>query len=299
MKLHRSDVAFIDSEHRYILGDKDLTGITGIIEKMLFPDKYASIPKHILEKAAQKGSLIHKLCQENDIFDIETDVQEVISYREIKEENGLETVANEYLVSDNSRIATMIDVVFKAGENSVHLADIKTTSKLDEEYLSWQLSICARLFVLNNPDIKVERLYGIWLRGDKKKLVEIKRMPDEEVDKLIDSYFSGTEYLVPVVNSEHNNELAKLAAIEEHIVMLKSEMDSLEEYKSNLLKVIEEQMILNNVKKWETDNLIITRVLPTETSTFDSKKFRDENPDIYNKYTRKTTKKGFLKLKVK
>ncbi len=77
-------------------------------------------------------------------------------------------------------------IVFGKRTKKISLGDIKTTASLDREYLSWQLSIYAYLFELQNPLIKVDKLFGIWLRGNKSELVEIERKPDAEVKRLLE-----------------------------------------------------------------------------------------------------------------
>jgi len=296
MNLKQTDVLFVEETHKYWKCDKELIGITGIISKMLFPNKYSGISEGVLKRAAERGSLIHSKCQEYDLLGT-VDCVEVENYAKIQKESGLSPIANEYLVTDNERIATMIDVVFEAADK-VHLGDIKTTYKLDTESLSWQLSICAWLFERQN-DIQVDKLYGIWLRGDKYKLVEVPRIPDIEVERLIDAYFNGEEYNSPALVKKESAELVKLAQIEEFIISLKEEADALEEQKKTLLQGIEQKMIENDVKKWETDSIILTRVLPTTSNSFDAKSFQAENPELATKYMRQTDKKGYLKLKVK
>lgn len=192
IKLNYNDhVSFYESDHIYLnIFDETITGLTSILGKTIFADKYSNIPLYILNKAADYGTKIHSLCQENDMFGGFSCI-EVENYIKIKEENNLIPIENEYLVSDNSRVATLIDVIFESSENSVHLADIKTTSKLDEEYLSWQLSICAWLFEMQNPEVNVDKLFGIWLRKEKYKLIEVERKKNNEIEELLNNYFDN------------------------------------------------------------------------------------------------------------
>lgn len=299
MSLNRSDVVFIEDTHKYFNGNKELIGITGIISKMLFPNKYSGISEGVLRRAAERGSIIHSKCQTFDMFGGKWDCPEVGNYAKIKEENNLVAIENEYLVTDNERVATMIDVVFEDTDDTVHLGDFKTTYSLDVESLSWQLSICARLFELQNPHLKVGKLYGIWLRGEKSKLQEVNRISDVEVDRLMDAYFSGSEYINPTLMITNTDEIKKLVQVEQFIISLKEEADALEAQKKALLDGIEKQMELNDVKKWETDNIVLTRVLPTTSISFDAKKFKDDNPELAAQYEKKSNKKGYLKLKIK
>ena len=40
IELVKSGVVFNEENHTYFLGDKQLSGITGMIKRQLFPDKY-------------------------------------------------------------------------------------------------------------------------------------------------------------------------------------------------------------------------------------------------------------------
>ena len=54
VELVNSGVIFNEELHEYWLGDdKQLSGITEALRKQLHPDMYSSIPKKILEQAAE------------------------------------------------------------------------------------------------------------------------------------------------------------------------------------------------------------------------------------------------------
>lgn len=285
---YNQQVDFFENNHCYLTKEgKQLQGITGIISKMLFPDKYSNIPEHILNKAAEYGSLIHSKCQENDIFET-SDCIEVENYMKIKQEHDLIPLENEYLVSDNERIATMIDNIFRASDNSVHLGDIKTTSVLDTESLSWQLSICAYLFELQNPHLSVDKLYGIWLRKDKYKLQEVERIPNSTIIYLIDAYFNNSSFDNPIKQNT-SLEIEELIAIDEEISIL-------EERRSQLLSDIQP---LIEKQQYKDDKVTISWVSPSTSIGFDSSKFKKENPELAEKYKKQTTKSGFVKVTYK
>ena len=58
IELVKSSVVFNEENHTYMLGEKQLQGITGMISRQLFPDKYKDVPDFVLKRAAEKGSLI-------------------------------------------------------------------------------------------------------------------------------------------------------------------------------------------------------------------------------------------------
>lgn len=64
--------------------------------------------------------------------------------------------------------------------------------------------------------------------------------------------------------------------------------------KAKLLAAMEE----NGVKKIESDELTITYVAPTDRETFDSKKLREDNPDLYDEYIKISKVKASVRVKV-
>lgn len=193
MKLNQSSVVFNQHAHTYTLNGKTLSGVTSLLNRQLFKDKYTGISEEMLAKAASRGSLIHETIELVDELGVSSDMPEVIAYLDIKSKNNLCTLENEYLVSDNEHIASSIDLVF----DDCSLADIKTTSKLDKEYVSWQLSIYAYLFELQNPTLKVNKLFAIWLpkpQYGKPALVEVERIPNDIIELLIECDKRGEQF---------------------------------------------------------------------------------------------------------
>ena len=193
-ELCRSRVKFDPERHTYTLPDgRELSGITPILSEILFPDKYAKVSVEVLKRAAGRGSKIHGAIEFHDTFGARyDDIPEVEWYDRLKRENGLVTLENEYLVSDEELVASSIDVVF----TDYSLADIKTTYRLDTEYLSWQLSIYAWLFEKQNPGLKVPALYAVWLpkpKAGKPRLAKVVRRPDSDVERLLVCYRDGLD----------------------------------------------------------------------------------------------------------
>lgn len=183
-ELVKSQVVFNELEHTYTLNGRVLSGVTSMLSRTLFKDKYKGISKEVLAKAADYGHNIHEQIELVDTLGVTSDTPAVKDYLRIKEELGVKTLASEYLVSDEDMIASSIDTIF----DDLSLVDIKTTSKLDMEYLSWQLSIYAYLFERQNPTLKAKRLMAIWLpkpRYGRSMCVEVPRKPKEAISVLL------------------------------------------------------------------------------------------------------------------
>lgn len=289
--LNSSWVVFNEEEHTYTLNGKQLHGITGMLSRQLFADKYKDIPEYILQRAKERGTEVHKDCEFADATGLKPQTTEGKNYLELRKD--FKVLANEYTVSDNEYFASNIDCVWEK-DGEVILADIKTTSHLDEEYLSWQLSIYAYLFELQNPELKVSQLYGVWLKDDKKKLVTINRRPAEEIIKLLDCEKNGETYLIP---QEENMLIARSAVdiLIEAKQMAEYYTQRYDEIKAQLLKAMGE----HSVKSWEFEKLKATRTPSTDKETFDTAKFKEDNPELYKQYLRTTQNKESIRITVK
>jgi regulator of replication initiation timing len=84
----------------------------------------------------------------------------------------------------------------------------------------------------------------------------------------------------------------KVAEFEKAIKEIKEKE---EELKQNILTEMENK----NILKLETDDLMITYIAPAERETFDSKKFREENSDLYDEYVKFSPVKSSIRVKVK
>ena len=293
--LRQSKVIFNEEEHTYKLGKAYLSGITGIISKYIFPDKYKGIPDSVLMNAAEKGRAIHK-----DIENYEEGLPycliETKAYISLMAENGISHLASEYIVSDNKRYASAIDKV----DDQYNLYDIKTTYTLDEDYISWQLSIYAYLFELQNG-FPCNSLFAIWIKGSNAKLVPIKKIDGEIIKEFLDAAYNETIWFNPLEKSLSNVESALQRAVEFETFIhdLEEQKKLLEESYSSVKAQILEEMTKNNVRKWETDNIILTKVEDTVQVSFDSKSFKNDNPELYKKYEKQINKRGYLKITLK
>ena len=108
MELIKSKVVFNEAEHKYTLEGRELSGITRILSKHLFPDKYKNTPEARLNAAAERGSHIHKEIQEwieKGESGFTDELQAFIS--EFKDTYDL--MWSEFLVN-NDRFATAVDL---------------------------------------------------------------------------------------------------------------------------------------------------------------------------------------------
>lgn len=291
--LTKPSVVFDKENHTYYLGSKQLQGITGLLERKLFPTKYAGVDEETLQKAADYGTQVHEQIAEDDGAD-EFVLDEVLSYRKIITANNLKPIAHEYLVTDSDKYASAIDLVFENEDGTVDLADIKTTYKLDKDYVSWQLSIYAYLFELCNPGLKVNNLYGLWLRDEKSSYEKVYRHDKDEVLRLLTDDTEDT--FLPDAPKMPADIVEMASQLEEYFTMLKryekQYKEQEKEFKTRLTKLMGEAGIYNI----SIGGLKISYVKGYTKSSIDSTRLKKEMPEVVEKYSKTTNVSPTIKI---
>ena len=296
MKLVKSKVVFDPDWHTYTLGEKRLSGITSVISRQLFPDKYHGVPDGVLRRAAEKGTMVHSICELVDDMGIDHDSDEAKGYKELKGEWGLAYECSEYLVSDEEHYASCIDKVYRENGTDFTLGDIKTTYVLDKEYVRWQLSVYAYLFERQNPGCKAVRLIGIWLRGSKHEIVEVERIPSGIVSELLKCDSEGKKFTNPFSVSPVTlpDEYRKM---ESTIMEIVSQAKYWSDKKKELTDGVMMAMVEAGEYSWKGDNVSFTRKKDTIRKDFDKKAFEKDYPDLYNRYLKEVPVVGSVTLK--
>lgn len=279
IKLIDSQVVFNQEYHTYSLNGITLNGITGLIKSQLFPNLYKDIPQWILDRAAERGTMVHESIELSDAgFEPKDTTPELENYKRIKRENELTTIANEYIVTDKEYFASAIDLVLCKGEDII-LADIKTTYTLDKEYVRWQLSIYAYLFELQNPDLKVSKLYALWLRDDKSEFAEVKRVEIDTIKGLLQCEIDGRKFNAPA--NKADNMPSEIKQAEKVIYHLITQIKELDAQKKELSKGLLKLMQDNDVKTYKGEHITLSRKAASTREDIDKKKLKDEFPEIY------------------
>lgn len=295
IKLIDSQVVFNQEYHTYSLNGITLNGITGLIKSQLFPNLYKDIPQYILDKAAERGTMVHESIELFDAgFEPKVSTPELENYKRIKQENELTTITNEYIVTDKEHFASAIDLVLCKGEDII-LADIKTTYTLDKEYVRWQLSIYAYLFELQNPDLKVSKLYALWLRDDKSEFAEVKRVEIDTIKGLLQCEIDGRKFNAPA--NKTDNMPSEIKQAEKAIYRLITQIKELEAQKKELSEGLLKLMQDNDVKTYKGEYVTLSRKASSTREDVDKKKLKEEYPEAYAACMKITNIRESLQIK--
>lgn len=306
IKLNKCEGLFFDDlTHTYLTeDDRQLIGVTTLMKMMGVSPDYSGIPADVLQKAAERGSAVHKAietwCIRGEASISEEYADEVIPDLEAFKRLELDVLANEYLVSDMTHIASSIDIVLK----DLTLVDIKTTSKIHWDAVSWQLSIYKWLFELQNPKKKVKGLKVLHLRGGQMEYKDVPEIPREQVLGLVAAYKDGTAWVKPEaapvpITPEQGEALESIRLLEEKIISLDQTLKEYKKQQEAQKAAVMEFMKKHNLVKWTvTDQLSFTYVAPTTRTSLDSARLQKERPEIYEEYRKESQVKESLRINI-
>lgn len=299
MRLAKCKVKFDELSHTYTLGDKTLSGVTSLLGRQLFKAKYEGIPEEVMAKAAERGNLIHRQIEMYEALGGDTSSSpELNSYANLKESKGYVTIGSEYLVSNNETVASAIDVVYEK-DGKVVLCDIKTTSKLDKKYLSWQLSIYKYLFLIANPKLEVVGLVAVWLpkkQYGEPAIVQVEEIDQALVEDLIATDARGEQWVDPTAEDTQDIGVDEetLARIAEEEKMYKHYKELHEFNNAYLLAAID------STSKATFNNGVIQAVYRpmSKSNKFDQTALKKKYPDIYNEFMVEKETKASVQIKL-
>lgn len=305
IELKESGVFFNEELHQYWLDGKELSGITGMIQRQLFPGEYDGIDGAVLNAAAEYGTSVHSSIEDFDKNWNNDGTVEVADYIEICKQYGLVHEASEYIVSDNKDWASMIDKVYRVSDDTFSIGDIKTYGVMTPKKLEkarWQLSIYAYFFELQNRKAKVDRLFIIHLRNKVKKngttdhiseVIFIDRIPSDICKELLDAELNEERFCNPLdIPEEYKDQ-------EEEIRTLIQTKNEAEERLAEIKVKILSDMEILGVKSWATDTMRITRKFPATRTSFNLQAFKKDHPDIdFESYMKTSNVSGSLVISI-
>lgn len=296
LNLMNSPVLFNEDGHTYTLNGQTLSGVTPIIH-WLFPETYKGIPQSVLNNAAEHGSLIHKKCELADSMGI-VDDEIVATYKELLEMKGLKPVLSEYLVSDEHRIASAIDKVF----DDMSLGDIKCTSKVHIPNVTMQLSIYAWLMEMQNPDVKVNRLFCIWLpkpQYGNPDIIELKRVSADVCREIVEIWAADGDLLtartlLSGVGFEFEKQRVSgdipeaFSDLMDELITMAEAKKQIEEREKAIKDVVLEAMQAEGADKWSNDLIQWSRRAASERESIDTKQLKAKMPEVYESFKKVT-----------
>ena len=286
-------VTFEDITHSYLLDNQFyLMGVTSLMKKHGLSANYANVDEERLEIARERGSKGHRDIEKYCKGKLKRHTAVSKAFAALK----LDVLESEFLVSDNEMIASQIDLILK----DYTVIDIKFTSELHIKALQWQLSIYAYLLE-QTYNIKVPKVYALHFnKQNKPSLVEIQRLDDSYVEALFraekEGYILDQSSLVPTANAD--KAVMELHKVTTYIENLKQRIKEAEKEKEELQNAFLQKMEETGTKSIVTDFCKITYVASSTRNGIDSKRLKEEMPDIYEEYKTTTVIKPSIRITI-
>lgn len=294
----------LTEDHKYYYGDKELSGITEMLKKFISPNKLDGIDPKVLENARKRGSGIHEAldgliknkCSEE--MNVEYLNEAFYIYDKFAEQK-LTPVASEYIVSDFENFASPIDVLAINDFGEICILDLKCTNKLDLDFVRWQTNIY-RLFFEKMTGKEVAELFVIHYNHGLARIVPLQKIEDEHVEYMLRCWCEFERFVNPIIESINEDVmLSKTLQVCKAIEALENEKKQLDAEFEKLKTGLLELMKANGVKKFENDFIRLTYKEPTTRTSFDSKKLKEEMPDVFDKFKKESEVKESILIKIK
>ena len=316
MKLKKNTkVVFDELLHTYQCGGKTLMGVTSLMEKHGLSPDYGDIDPVVLGGAAERGSAVHKAIEDynngNTVIFKDTlyGGKTVLSAKELQANLDaykslcVKAIASEFLISDNKIVASSIDIVEGTDEEGVvNICDIKTTSEVHKDALSWQTGIYRYLLERQCKGVKVDKCYCLHIRKGIGKRIPIIPVSEEKVKALLDAESKGliySEEKVSALSVVSPKTLALIVNTDIEIAKIKERLKELEEGAALARENLYHYMLDNGIKELECDGGVLVLKSPTQRTGVDSKKLQSEYPEVYAKCVKLSEVKGNVIFKTK
>ena len=293
-RLINSALKFDEKTHTYTFNGNKLISVTQLLSKHHLSPDYSGVNPDLLKTSAEYGNMVHKEIEEwikhGTFTNNSLELQSFINWLD---NSGYEIIDCEYLVC-NDIIGGKVDLLLRHKESDVYvIVDIKTTSVVHQESVSWQVSL------YNHFDDEIA-LLGMCLHFLKDGSLEIVSAPlkkPKDIEKLIECERNGELFQYELDNL--NNALVDLSKVESLIANYKNLIKQAEEEQKLIYSQVRMEMESRNIKTLDLPNMKITIVEDSSRETLDSKLLKQEQPDIYEKYKKITQVKGNLKVTLK
>ena len=284
-------VNFDETTHTYTLDGKNLISVTQLMNFYNLGVDYGVVNQATLKASAERGTLIHKEIETYNKEGVLGFTDEVLNYADYLKDHNTSCLESEFMVNDDT-VAGTIDLILLQQAEKI-IADIKTTSTVHKDSVSWQLSIYRYLYWKVTGELIKKGLVFHFDKSHKLRVVEIPLKPIEEVEKLIQAYKDNTIYAVTELDKKN---LKKVEKYELLILGLKQKIAEYEIASKQIKDALLEKMEEVGCLKLETDNLKITYIAEQTRATIDTKKLKEDLPEIAEKYTKETKVKATLKI---
>lgn len=252
--MNNQDIIFDEESHVYTRNNTQYTSVTTLLKNYNLSADYTGIPQAVLQKAAQRGTNVHKMLEE--YIKNKTYVPDGILDAFIQYVNNrgidLSTAYSERVIYDDTfLLAGTLDFEYDDGNEHI-IADFKTTSSIHWDAVSWQLSIYN--YMVCKGDVLsylTNRLKVYHIPQGKFSVHEVPLIPYEEVSKLLNAQLVSAPYVYTPDPS--------IVIQPSECVILEQLVLEISQYETILKELKHKRdLMLNSVKEKMKDNFLMS-----------------------------------------
>ena len=257
---------FNETNHTYTFDGKVLISTTQLMRKHNLSPNYDMVNPGVLQSKAKKGTLIHKEI-ENFIKENQLGfTDELYEFQKYVKEHNLTSIKSETMVC-NDIVAGTIDLMFMENDRPI-IADIKTTSVVHKEAVSWQLSIYRYLYlsyvdgnIVPVKESEYNDVSGQVFHFNKEGILNVEEIPLKpysDIERLFNCERLGMQFTLEIDEAE--NSLQNVVHLEKIINELNEKVEFAKKQQEEFKKTLMEAMENRKLSTYEKDGIKITLV---------------------------------------
>lgn len=294
-------ITFDEKAHLYFNDGFIVPSVTEILGAV-YGTELEDAPAHFVERAAKKGTKIHKEIQK---FITESDYKavnapETVRFVEYAQKHlKLDTAISEHILwakTPYGEVCGTADLICEDNYENGLLADYKTSKTATAaQRKKWQMQLSIYKFMARQMGcpIDINRLVVLHLTEFECEEIYLDYLGDDFVLETMKLYSEGKKAAqestqLQTVSTE---QLATFAAVLQQIKALENKIEPTRE-------AIKAEMESRGILNVQIGDVSVSYVAPTTRKTFDSTRFKADHADLFAAYQKESAVKSSIRIKV-
>ena len=290
-------ITFDAVNHRYFK-DGDLKPSVSEIIQYYYNKDLSNIPLEVLAKAQERGTAIHLMCdnilKQEDFTTIYA--KEYKDFEYLRKKHKIKADYIEEIVYGFTPFGDYCGTLDLYDSKNQTLYDIKTTYEKHIE--EWEGQTNLYRYALEQKKKKVKAIKIIYLPSEKSankaEVIDLKILPNSKVEEIVKCFYEKSRPTKEIVELKclPQEGIKQLALAFETIKRIQLEID-------NMKLKIKEEMESRGIDNIQTPEFNISVRKGHVKKTFDSKKFKEDFPEIYEQYSKESNVKSSINIDYK
>ena len=285
-------IRFVPETHKYFKDNKEIPSANQIIDKVM-GNVFTKNTLYMI-RARDKGTLIHNAISDFIRFGKEPSfpMTEFDNFLELSKKYDIVWDLSEQIIYNNINGYEYCGTLDLYSLLREEISDIKTGST--KQLKKWQIQLSLYAWALRNTfGLKVSRGSILWLHNDMAEYIEIELLSDEAILHILMKYYGkGIDIQQEEISLKCLNSNA-IQELDETLTAIEVMENKVKEIKEKIKLEMEQR----NINQIRLGKRVISYVAPTEREIVDSKKLRDEYPQIWDICKKTSKTNGSIRIK--